>query len=60
VDATIGQDPIVNPQMQMQNKSRDSLGSKVISLRSAQGNELKELKNVVQVFCNLVIWYSTI
>ncbi|KAI9386411.1 hypothetical protein POPTR_010G019150v4 [Populus trichocarpa] len=48
VDATIGQDPIVNPQMQMQNKSRDSLGSKVISLRSAQGNELKELKNVVQ------------
>jgi hypothetical protein len=60
VDATIGQDLIVNPQMQMQNKSRDSLGSKVISLRSAQGNELKELKNVVQVFCNLVIWYSTI
>ncbi|KAL9390526.1 hypothetical protein Peur_019131 [Populus x canadensis] len=48
VDASIGQDPIVNPQMQMQNKSRDSLGSKVISLRSGQGNELKELKNVVQ------------
>ncbi|KAJ6897927.1 chromatin structure-remodeling complex protein SYD-like isoform X2 [Populus alba x Populus x berolinensis] len=57
VDASIGQDPIVNPQMQMQNKSRDSLGSKVISLRSGQGNELKELKNVVQeahIPCGLV------
>ncbi|KAJ6722063.1 SNF2/RAD54 HELICASE FAMILY [Salix viminalis] len=46
VDASIGQDPIVNPQMQ--NKSSDSLGSNAMSLRSGQGNELKELKNVVQ------------
>ncbi|CAK7332877.1 unnamed protein product [Dovyalis caffra] len=46
VDASIGQDLIINPQMQ--NKSRDSFGSKAISLRSGQGNDFKELKNVVQ------------
>ncbi|KAF9673309.1 hypothetical protein SADUNF_Sadunf10G0010700 [Salix dunnii] len=51
VDASIGQDPIVNPQMQ--NKSRDSLGSNAMSLRSGQGNQLKELKNVVQVFSHI-------
>jgi hypothetical protein len=58
VDASVDQDPIINAQTQ--NKSRDSLGGMAMSLRSGQGNDFKELKNVVQVFCNLVIWYNTI
>lgn len=47
VDASIGQDPDINSPMQ--NKSRDLLGSKSMSLRTRQENELKESKNVVQV-----------
>lgn len=58
VDASVDQDPIINAQTQ--NKSRDSLGGMAMSLRSGQGNDFKESKNVVQVFCNLVIWYNTI
>nr|XP_034930331.1 chromatin structure-remodeling complex protein SYD-like isoform X4 [Populus alba] len=46
VDASVDQDPIINAQTQ--NKSRDSLGGMAMSSRSGQGNDFKELKNVVQ------------
>ncbi|XP_011034240.1 PREDICTED: chromatin structure-remodeling complex protein SYD-like isoform X2 [Populus euphratica] len=49
VDASVDQDPIINAQTQ--NKSRDSLGGMAMSLRSGQGNDFKELKNVVQEAC---------
>lgn len=47
VDASIGQDPNLNPLSQ--NKSRDSLGNRAMSLRSKQENDPKELTNVTQV-----------
>ncbi|KAJ6319025.1 hypothetical protein OIU76_014380 [Salix suchowensis] len=49
VNASVDQDPNVNAQMQ--DKSRDSLGGMAMSLWSGQGNDLKELQNVVQETC---------
>ncbi|XP_061986239.1 chromatin structure-remodeling complex protein SYD-like isoform X2 [Populus nigra] len=49
VDASVDQDPIINAQTQ--NKSKDSLGGMAMSFRSGQGNDFKELKNVVQEAC---------
>ncbi|XP_037495642.1 chromatin structure-remodeling complex protein SYD [Jatropha curcas] len=46
VDVLVGQDPRVNPQLQ--NKSQDSSGSKVMSLRSRQETDPKEPANVIQ------------